>query len=158
MNHHHHQPPLTLRPVASRGLLIFAILVHVSALLVLLPLPLHWIIKLAVVALILTSFGYALWVSILYRAPWSIVEATWTDSGWRLTTATGSILNARLDASTYIGVGLVILNLRSGLFSSHSMLLTADNIGPDRLRRLRARLRLSSTITDLNSSSKSISI
>jgi len=128
--------------MVSRRLLLFVGIVHAAALAVLLPLPLPWAIKSTVVMLILVSLGYVTWVRILMRAPWSIVEATWAETGWRLTTASGQTRDARLSGSTYVGVGLVILNLSSGWVRHCSLVLTPDNLDPDQLRQLRARLRL----------------
>lgn len=127
----------------SRRLLLFVLVGHAAAVFVLLPLPLHWGGKLALCVLILASLGYTLWARILNLAPWSIVETTWTDIGWHLTTAAGRTFDARLCSSTYVGVDLVILNLRVGRLARRSLVLTVDNVDPDRLRRLRARLRLS---------------
>ena len=142
MSDHRRRPPLSIRPLVSRRLLLFVGIVHASALAVLLPLPLHWAIKSTILVLILASLGYIVWVRVLMRAPWSVVEATWAETGWRLTTASGQTRDARLSGSTYVGVGLVILNLRSGWARHCSLVLTADNTDPDQLRRLRARLRL----------------
>lgn len=142
MSDHRHRPPLSIRPARSARLLIYVCIVHASALVVLLPLPPHAAIKSALAVLTLSSLGYVVWARILNRAPWSIIDATWAETGWRLTTAAGRTHDARLCASTYVGVGLVILNLRSSWFRRHSLVLTPDSIDADQLRRLRARLRL----------------
>lgn len=148
MSNRRHRPPLILRPARSNRLLVFVCVVHASALLTLLPLPLTLAAKSALVLLILASVGYLVWSRILSAAPWSIVEAIWTETGWRLSTVAGQTIEARLCASTYVGVGLVILNLRLGPLRFRSLVFTTDNIDPEQLRRLRARLRLSRTIAE----------
>lgn len=141
MSDHRRQLPLTLRPTLSLRLLVFVLVTHVAALVVVLPLPLHWGLKTALAALMLLSLAYLLWAQILRRAPWSIVQATWTEAGWTVITADGRTRQLRLATSTYIGVDLVVLDFARGLFRRWSLVLTPDNIGPEQLRRVRARLR-----------------
>ncbi|MGB5733828.1 MAG: protein YgfX [Thiohalocapsa sp.] len=145
MSDHHRQPPLTIRPVASMRLLVFVSLIHAIAFTALLPLPLPWGLKLALVVLIVGDLSYVVWARTLGRAPWSVVQATWSDTGWTLTTKSGRTQQFHLAPSTYIGVNLVIVNLSAGMFRRRSLVLTPDNIDPDHLRRLRARLRLASS-------------
>jgi toxin CptA len=143
MGEHQRQAPLTIRPGISRRLLLYVLLTHGVALAVLVPLPLGWITRGLLAALVLLSLGYSLWAHVLLRAPWSVAEAVWSEAGWTITTASGQSYDARLLSSTYVGVGLVILNLRAGLLRRPSVVLTPDSIDPEQLRRLRARLRLS---------------
>jgi toxin CptA len=145
MSDHHRQPPLTIRPVASMRLLVFVSVIHAAALAVLFPLPLPWWLTLGLAALVVGDLAYVVWARVLGRAPWSIVQATWNDNGWTLITNNGPSQQLRLAASTYVGVDLVIVNLRAGLLRRRSLVLTPDNIDPDQLRRLRARLRLASS-------------
>jgi toxin CptA len=145
MSDHHHQAPLVIRPVVSRRLLAFMLVIHAAAFAVVLPLPMHWGLKLALSMLILGSLAYVVWARILLRAPWSIVQATWSDTGWTVTTADGRTQQPRLAPSTYVGVDLVVVNLAAGMFRRRSLILTPDTIDPEQLRRLRARLRLGSS-------------
>ncbi len=145
MSDHHHQAPLTIRPVVSLRLLAFVIAIHAAAFAVVFPLPMHWGLKLALSTLILGSLAYVVWARILSRAPWSIVQATWSDTGWTVTTADGRTQQLRLAPSTYVGVDLVVVNLAAGMFRRRSLILTPDTIDPEQLRRLRARLRLGSS-------------
>ena len=146
MTDHRKRPPLTIRPAASRRLLAYLAMVHGSALAVLSAVPMHWGPRLVLAALVAVSLFYSVWARVLNRAPWSIVEAVWSDSGWTLTTRSGRSHQARLLPSSYIGVGLVILNLRCGRFRRCALLLASDAIDADQLRRLRARLRISGTL------------
>ncbi|MGB5832818.1 MAG: protein YgfX [Thiohalocapsa sp.] len=136
---------MTIRPVASKRMLRFVLAWHAFALVTALSLPLHWSFRLLLAGSIVASLGYLVWARILNRAPWAIVAATWSDTGWRIETAGGRILDAELSPSTYIAVGLVILNFRSGPFCQQSVMLLPDNTDPDQLRRLRVRLRLIGT-------------
>lgn len=126
-------------------LLACMLAIHAVALAVVPPLPMHWGVKLALSTLILGSLAYVVWARILSRAPWSVVQATWSDTGWTVTTANGGTQQLRLAPSTYVGVDLVVVNLVAGLFRRRSLILTPDNIDPEQLRRLRARLRLFSS-------------
>lgn len=143
MSDQRQQPPLTIRPAASRRLLLYLLIVHVSALVVLAMLPVHWAPRLLLGLLVAASLVYSVWAQVLHRAPWSIVEAVWSDTGWTLTTRGGRTDQARLSSSSYVGVGLVILNLRCGRLRRGSLVLVSDSVDADQLRRLRARLRIS---------------
>jgi toxin CptA len=142
MSDHRQRPPMAIRPVASRRLLGYVLLVHGSALAVVAVLPAHWAPRLALGLLVMASLVYGVWAQVLRRAPWSVVEAVWNDSGWTLSTRAGRSEQARLLPSSYVGVGLVILNLRCGRFRRRSLVLASDSVDADQLRRLRARLRI----------------
>ena len=77
MSDQRQQPPLTIRPAASRRLLLYLLIVHVSALVVLAMLPVHWAPRLLLGLLVAASVVYSVWAQVLHRAPWSIVEAVW---------------------------------------------------------------------------------
>jgi len=96
--------------------------------------------------LILLALVWLLWAQVLGRAPWSIREAVWDQQGWRLLLVDGRVRDARLAPSSYVGVSLVILNLRIGRLGRRSLVLTPDRIDADLLRRLRVRLRLEGTL------------
>lgn len=136
-------PPLRIAPRPSRRLLAFVVLTHAAALAVLLPLPAPaaWL-RLLLGTLILLSLAYVIWAQILRRAPWSVVAVDWSERGWQATFANGRTRHARLAPSTFVGVGLVILHLRIGRFWQPTLLLSADAVPADELRRLRVLLRL----------------
>lgn len=142
MGEHRSLPPLVIRPRPSRWLGGFVAATHIAAAVAALALPLPWPLRGALLLAIGASLGWLLWTRVLARAPWSIREAVWDAWGWRLTLADGRVREARLAPSTYVGVGLVILNLRSGRFAHRALVLTADAVDAELLRRLRARLRL----------------
>jgi hypothetical protein len=143
MSDQRQQPPLTIRPAVSRRLLLYLLVVHVGALVVLATLPVHWAPRLLLGLLVAASLVYSVWAQVLHRAPWSIVEAVWSDTGWTLTTRGGQTDRARLSSSSYVGVGLVILIFRCGPVRRRSVLLLSDCIDAELLRRVRARLRIS---------------
>jgi hypothetical protein len=142
MGEHRSLPPLVIRPRPSRWLGGFVTATHVAAAAAALALPLSGPLRGALLLAIGTSLGWLLWTRVLARAPWSIREAVWDEQGWRLTRADGRVREARLAPSTYVGVRLVILNLRIGRFGRRALVLTADAVDAELLRRLRARLRL----------------
>lgn len=136
-------PPLRIAPRPSRRLLAFVVLTHATALAVLLPLPTPapWL-RLLLGALILLSLAYVVWAQVLRRAPWSVAAVDWNQHGWQATFADGRTRDARLAPSTFVGVGLVILHLRIGRLWRPTLLLSADAVPADELRRLRVLLRL----------------
>ena len=142
MSTHRARPPLIIRPRPSRRLGGFVAATHLAALAVAGALPLGWVVRVGLMLSIAASLGWLLWAGVLGRAPWSVREAVWDEQGWRLTLEDGRVREARLAASTYLGAGLVILNLRCGRLRRRSLVLTADAVDGDLLRRLRARLRL----------------
>jgi hypothetical protein len=140
---HRSLPPLRIVPAPSRRLAAFVVLVHAAAVGVLVPLPAPDIWLRAVLgALILLSFGYVIWAQVLRRAPWSVVAVDWNERGWQATFADGSTRPVRLLPSTFVGVGLVILHLRASWLWRPTLLLSADAVPEDHLRRLRMLLRL----------------
>lgn len=143
MSGHRSLPPLRLAPTPSRRLLIFVVVTHVTALAVLVPLPAPdvWV-RLLLATLILASLAYVIWAQVLRRAPWSVVAVDWNERGWQATFADGRTRDARLAPSTFVGVGLVILHLRVRWFWQPTLLLSADAVPADQLRRLRVVLRL----------------
>jgi len=124
----------------------FVLATHLLTATVAITLPIVWPLRGILALLVLSSLGWLIWSQILGRAPWSIREAVWDEHGWRLTLADGRTREARLMPSTYVGVGLVILNFRIGPIRHRALVLTADTIDPDMLRRLRARLRLAGSL------------
>jgi hypothetical protein len=143
MTGHRSLPPLRIAPRPSRRLLFFVVLTHAIALAVLVPLPapVVWT-RLPLVALVAASLVYVIWAQVLRRAPWSVVAVDWNERGWQATLADGSMRDARLAPSTFVGVGLVILHLRLGRLWRPTLLLSSDSVPAQQLRRLRVLLRL----------------
>jgi hypothetical protein len=142
MSDHRRRAVLRLYPRRSRvfALLLFA--AHGAAASVALALPVERSLRWLLLLLVGLSLAYQLWARLLARAPWSLRGATWAEDGWRLDFSNGSTESASLLPSTLVTRNLVILNFRVSALRYHSLLLTAGSIGPDALRRLRARLRL----------------
>ena len=135
---------LTVRPRSSPQLAVFVVVIHLAgAVAVLLP-PMFGVFPLLLGAAITGSLGYALLVHCRRIAPWAIREARQTPEGdWVIEQVSGAqISSAKLLGSGYIGQRLVILNFRTGRFlATRTLILTADSIDPDVLRRLRASLK-----------------
>jgi hypothetical protein len=97
------------------------------------------------------GIGWALALSLLqsYRrhvsrsAPGAVVEALWSEQGtWTLRLASGAELQGSLSSDSFVTVPLTVLNFRSARRRNASLVLTADAVDPELLRRLRVRLRL----------------
>ncbi len=144
MAKHGERPPLHLRPGLSRGLALFLLLTHGAAVLAVLLLPLPCYGRAALAAAVAAGLAYAVWAHLLRALPWSVREALWEpDGAWTLTLGSGRRLEARLSASTFVSPFLVVLNFRCGRWRRCALLLPADALDLDLLRRLRVRLRLS---------------
>ena len=143
MADHRSLPPLRIAPRPSRRLLLAVVLTHAAALAVLFPLPAPGVgARVALAGLILASLGYVIWAQVLRRAPWSVVAVDWNERGWQATFADGSKRAVQPAPSTIVGVGLVILHLRAGGLRRTALLLAADAVPAEQLRRLRVLLRL----------------
>ena len=134
--------PLVLQPRPSVRLGTWVLGSHLAALGTTLALPLDWFWRLGLGVVLLASLGFTLWARVLGRAPWSIHTAVWGDSGWVLLRNDRRVLTARLAPSSFIGLHLVVLNLRCEGLRRATLVLSADAIDADLLRRLRVRLRL----------------
>jgi hypothetical protein len=143
MSDHRVLPPLHVAPRTSWRLLLLVLMTHGGALAVLGPLAetSPWL-RAMLGLMILMSLAYVVWAQVLRRAPWSVVAVDWKGGGWEATFADGRVRKVGLSASTYVGVGLVILHLNAGGLHRPCLLLTDDSLDPEPLRRLRMLLRL----------------
>jgi hypothetical protein len=142
MSAHQRFPPLRLRPRCSRGLGLALVVLHLLAVAALWAVPLSGALRLLLLALVLASLAHGLWDRVLGRLPWSVREVRWSDQGWSLRFYNGRWRTARLLPSTLVTPRLVVLNFRVHWLRYHHLLLTEAVIGPERLRRLRVRLRI----------------
>ena len=140
MSSHRDRPPLLVEPRFSRRLAAYVVLTHLAAGAAVLALPGAWrLLVLGVGA----SLVYQLYASVLRRAPWSIRSALWQPDGiWHITLVSGTELEATLSPSTFVGVPLVVLNLRLGPMRYRALPLFSDALDADQHRRLRQRLRI----------------
>ncbi|NKN33713.1 protein YgfX [Marichromatium bheemlicum] len=130
---------LSIRPRRSRRLLTWILVPHLLAA-SLAPALGRWGWGLAV--LILVAALVAVLDRVHARLPWSIVVARWdADGGWRLWLRDGRELHARLSAASFVAPGLVVLHWRIGWLRRRALVLFADALDADTLRRLRVRLR-----------------
>jgi toxin CptA len=141
MDPHRDARPLLIRPGFSRGLAILVVSIHVTALIVSLALPgvWPWILP----PLIAASGIYHIAVDLLRRAPWSIESVLWApDGSWILRERSGREREATLSPATFITLPVVVLRLRLGRLRRRSVVLAADAVDAEQLRRLRQRLRI----------------
>jgi toxin CptA len=143
---HRDRPPLLIEPKRSPRLAAYVVLSHVAAGAAILALPGDWRLLILAVG---ASLGYLLYVQVLRRAPWSIRSVLWQPDGiWRITLVSGTELEATLSPSTFVGVSLVVLNLRLGPMRYRALPLFSDALDADQHRRLRQRLRIEGTSRD----------
>ncbi len=135
-------PPLLITPRCSPTLLLLVCLTHALALAVVLALPLGgW--RMVLACAVLLSLLKTLWADVLRCAPWSIRSARWNaDDTWTLELANGRSLSARLTPASFVGLDWISLVFTAGRPWRRTLVLTADALEVDTLRRLRQRLRL----------------
>ena len=140
---HRERPLLRIRPRPSRQLAAFLLVAHGAALAVVFAIPLEWYWRALLALAVVGGFAHALSAHVLYLAPWAVREVTWDSDGtWALTLVSGERVVARLLPSTYVTVRLLVLSFRQGRWRHRALVLAADALEPNLLRRLRVRLRL----------------
>ena len=140
---HRERPPLHLKPGTSRRLAGFLFLTHTAAAAVVLLLPLTWYLRTVLLVAVGAGLAYQIWAHLLNSLPWSVCEAVWEPDGiWQLTLASGRRVEARLSPDTFVSTALVLLNFRCGRWRPCFLILPADSLDPELMRRLRARLRI----------------
>ncbi len=143
MASHRTHRPLLIRPLRSRHLVGLIFGLHAGTLAIIAALPLTWLERLGLAAVILASLSYQVAAQVCRCLPWAIREAIWNaDGSWTVRLRDGNELEAQLQGSTFASVGLIVLNLRGGRFRLLSIPLFPDSLDPTDGRRLRTRLRL----------------
>ena len=141
MSHRSVQTPLVLQPGTSRSLTLFIVLVHLggAAAVTLAELPV--LARTLLLMGLLGGLVYGLAVHAGRRAPWAIREARRTQEGdWDLHLASGvTISSAKLLPGGFVGQRFAALNFQIDRLRHRTLILTADNIDSDSLRRLRLR-------------------
>ena len=121
----------------------YVLAVHALAWLALLtPLDVHWYVRLILAALVGASLAYQ-----LYRraggARTVIVRMIHSTGGdWRLTDDTGLEFRATLRAGSYVSHWLIVLRFACQDRSNCNIALFPDSLDRSAMRRLRARMRL----------------
>jgi len=151
MTDHRSDPPLRIRPRPSRRLAAFLVALHAASLLIAAALPVPWYLHLTLFALISASLAYTSLVYVRPLLPWAIREAVWRpDGSWLVSRVDGRQYEAQLAASSLVAVRLIVLNLRCGPLRQCHLPLFCDSLDRDQARRLRVRLRQSTSRTASN--------
>lgn len=136
-------PPLRLECRPSRYLLIALAGVHVLALVVLLPLPVPWWVKLPFACAIAAQWVISWRHNIMLTAPQAVKRLVWTGGDrWELLCADGQSHKARLLPAAYIHPLLVILRFLTEDKHRCAVVLPCDCLDHDCHRRLRVQLQL----------------
>lgn len=130
---------LVLQPGTSRSLTLFIVLVHLggAAAVILAALPLLG--RTLLLMGLLGSLVYGLAVHASRCAPWAIREARRTEEGgWELNLMSGAeISSVMLLSAGFVGQHFAVLNFQTSRLGHRTLVLTADSIDSDNLRRLR---------------------
>jgi len=141
--------PLLIRPQPSRRLAALLGLLGVASIVVCLALPLVWPARIGLILVVVLWLSYETSLHLLRRLPWAVREVLWgADGTWLVTDASGAQITAQLAPTTFVGVGLIVLNLRCGRLRRCHLPLFSDSLDPSQHRRLRARLRRQSLTSD----------
>jgi hypothetical protein len=139
--------PLRIEPRFSRSLAWFVTLIHLISLSVVLALPFGWVKGGLLVLLLMLSFAYCYLATVLKNGADSLIAVELDAAGeWTLITRNRLISHARLHHSSFVKPWLTILTFKTGRWMTRSLILPADSLDTQTLRRLRVRIR--SEVTD----------
>ncbi len=136
--------PLNLELGPSRWLAALLVVAHGGALGLLVLLPLAWWWRIFLAGALLLSLGLTLNRHALRRGERAITRLVWdSDDTWLLIHADGKEQRAQLKPGSYVSPWLVLLNFGGGRFGGQqSVVLLADALDAESLRKLRARLQM----------------
>lgn len=146
------QPPLVLQPTASRYLLLLIVSLHALAALVAMGLPgaVPWWGKLALLAAIAVSAGHFWRLQVTRTHPQAVQEVRfYRVDNCLLRTPSGSRFVA-LDDSSFLHPWGCSLNFRDQRGRLFTLLLAADSLPQDTLRRLRVRVKFDQGVAGKN--------
>ncbi len=134
---------LNLELGPSRWLAILLVIAHGGALALFTVLPLAWWWRIFLAGALLLSLWLTLNRHALRRGERAITRLVWdSDDTWLLIHADGKEQRAQLKPGSYVSPRLVILNFDGGRFGwQQSVVLLADALDAESLRKLRARLQ-----------------
>ena len=134
-------PPLRLRPMPSRIVRGWLLLIHLLALAGIWSASLGEVARPLLSLVVLASLG-GLWRPEATRRGEAVVEAELDGGGqWSLGLADGQRLAATLEPTSLVHPRLLILHFRSGRLRRHHLLLPGDALDREVARLLRMRLR-----------------
>lgn len=135
--------PLRIERRPSRILAWAVVAVHASAVAVLVPLDLPGWLKLLVTVAVMFQAVITWRRHVSVSAAGAVREILWkADSEWELSYVDGSVRTARLRRAGYVKPALVVLRFIGGDGRRCAVLLPADGVDAEPLRRLRVGLRL----------------
>ncbi len=143
--------PLRLVPEPSRALAGLLVSIHLVAALALAALALYLsvtgpgaVLGFAIAAGLAASIRHAWRLHVSRSHPGAVTEALWDAEGhWWLRLADGDPVRADLQPDSLVTRHLIVLNFcADGPIRAASLVLIIGALSPDRLRRLRVRLRL----------------
>lgn len=143
MTHHRDWGGMLIAPGFSRRFALYVLVTHVCAAVAALAPAWGWP-SYALCLGVLVS-GVHIWVvDVLRRAPWSLRWVYWDSSGsWRIRFVSGQERDAQLSLSSFVTLQLVVLNFRLSPWRRRSLVIFADALDAEQLRRLRQALRAS---------------
>ena len=134
---------IRIEPTPSRVIAQLLFLVHAAAIAVVWLMPWPWGAGLALSGLVLGAWLRALLLHVWRLAGSAVVRVVVrADGSWELGLRDGRAESARLLDSSFVHPWLVVLNFAVGRWRRRHVLLPADSVNADTLRRLRVRLRM----------------
>jgi len=135
--------PIKIEPGFSKWLAAYLLLVHTSALIIILLLPLSLPLGTTLALLVGASLWYYWRRDLLHIGAHSIIRIEWSEAnGWRMWLGDGDIHQATLIPTSFMHRHLVTLDLMTTDSGVHRLLLPGDIMQPELHRRLRVLLKL----------------
>jgi hypothetical protein len=135
--------PMILRPGFSRRLAAALLAVHAGGCGVLPMLPLPGLVSWFLWLLLAGSLVHYWRRDLSRQGRWAVTELRWDGTEvWTLFGPDGRPQTAKLHGSSYLQQWGMILNFSTGGWIGRTVLLLEDNVEPEQLRQLSARLRL----------------
>jgi len=142
MSHAAYASPLVLEPGVSRYLILYLVVIHCLALVVVVaPLNIPFTLRLALAVAIMISFIWQ-WRRTRENDPARIHRLVWeADDDWTLWCNDSTELVGQLRPDSYESTLLVILRLQLEQGGRRTLVLLPDMLDQQSFRRLRVRLR-----------------
>jgi hypothetical protein len=134
---------IRITPGYSRSLAIYLLTLHLSAFAVLLLLHLPLVLNTILSGAIVASLFHSWRRDLLHRGRAGIGYVRWSEEGgWLIRDGYGEKQLATLTPSSFLSPYLVLLRFTTDNSGKHRLVLPADAVDPDLMRRLRVLLRM----------------
>ncbi len=140
---------LHLEPGASKSLFIFLVCIYIVAIIIVSALPLAIGVRVLLMLVLLFSSIIAVVRNILLYGSNKICKAVLSqEDEWQIFTRNNGWQNTTLSRFSFVSPWIIILWFITGSCHRSSLVLSADNVDGNTLRRLNVRLRFSMALAN----------